>query len=103
MKKNMSAVDQEIISLELEKSRLDREKSILILNKGLFLYFCFLFVAVIGFINNFVNKFMLNILILMGLVVLLISTIPYVGIIRQEEKKISALINGLKSKRGALK
>lgn len=103
MKKNISNVDQEIISLELEKSRLDREKSILILNKGLFLYFCFLFVAVIGFINNFVNKLMLNVLILMGLVVLVISTLPYIGIMRQEEKRLSSLIDSLKSKRGASK
>jgi len=62
-RKTLSPIDKEIIELELEKSRIDREKSMLVLNKGLFLYFSFLFVAVMGFINGFLSKDLLNILI----------------------------------------
>ena len=76
-KKTLSPIDKEIIELELEKSRIDREKSMLVLNKGLFLYFCFLFVAVMGFINGYLSKDLLNILIVMSLCVIIIATLPF--------------------------
>lgn len=96
----LSPIDKEIIELELEKSRIDREKSMLVLNKGLFLYFCFLFVAVMGFINGFLTKDLLNILIIMSLCVIIISTLPYIKTMHKEEKRLSSLIDDLRSKRG---
>ena len=89
-------VEQQIITLELEKSRLNREKSMLLLNKSLFIYFCFLFVGVIGFLNNYVSKSLLNILILMVLLVLIIGTIPYIQTMKYEEKNLDRLANRLK-------
>lgn len=96
----LSPIEKEIIELELEKSRIDREKSMLVLNKGLFLYFCFLFVAVMGFINGYLSKDLLNILIIMSLCVIIIATLPYIKTMHKEEKRLSALIDELRSKRG---
>ncbi|MFC1691209.1 hypothetical protein ACFL0W_03425 [Nanoarchaeota archaeon] len=94
----LSDIDKEIIKLELEKSHLDREKSVLVLNKGLFLYFCFLFVAIMGFVNHYITKFMLNLMIAAGLVILIISTLPYFRIVRQAERNINTLIECLREK-----
>ena len=98
-KYEISPVDKQIIELELEKSRIDREKSMLVLNKGLFLYFCFLFVAVMGFINGYLSRDLLNILIIMSLTIIIIATLPYIRTMHTEEKRISTLIDDLKSKR----
>jgi energy-coupling factor transporter transmembrane protein EcfT len=81
-----------VIDLEIEKSRLNREKSILVLNKSILLYFSFLFIGIIGFINNYVSRFYLNILVLMGLIVLIIGIIPYIHIMNSESKNINSLI-----------
>lgn len=96
LKKTLSDIEKEIIEVEVEKSRLNREKAMLVLNKSLFIYFCFLFVAVIGFINSYVSKNLLNVLIIVGLLVLIIGTIPYVKTMKEEEKKLNGIIRGLK-------
>ena len=99
MGKDLEPIEREIIDLELEKSRIDREKSMLVLNKGLFLYFCFLFVAVVGFVNGFLSKNLLNILIIMSLAVIVIATLPYIRTMHREEKRLVNLIEHLKAKK----
>ncbi|MBU2561792.1 MAG: hypothetical protein KKD17_05840 [Nanoarchaeota archaeon] len=83
---------KEVIDLEVEKSRLNREKSMLVMNKSLILYFAFMFVAVLGFINGYVNRTLLNVLIVMGLCVLIIGTVPYVKTMHSEEKRLNDLL-----------
>lgn len=97
-KPDLTDVEKAIISLELEKSRLNREKSMLVINKALFLYFSFLFVGVVGFVNDYLNKQFLNLLILMGLAVLVIGTIPYIRTMYSEQKQITSMIDWLKKK-----
>ncbi len=91
----MAGLNKEVIHLEVEKSRLNREKSMLVMNKALILYFVFMFVAVLGFINKYIGRGMLNALIIMGLCVLVIGTIPYVRTMHQEEKRLNDLIHKL--------
>ncbi|MFC1723306.1 hypothetical protein ACFL0V_04155 [Nanoarchaeota archaeon] len=83
---------KEVIHLEVEKSRLNREKSMLVMNKALILYFVFMFVAVLGFVNHYINRTMLNVLVIMGLCVLVIGTIPYIKTMHDEEKRLDDLI-----------
>ena len=87
---------REIIDLEVEKSRLNREKSMLVMNKSLILYFFFMFVAVLGFINGYITRTLLNILIVMGLCVLIIGTLPYIKTMHTEEKRLNGLIKTLR-------
>ncbi len=96
----LSDVERAIISIELEKSRLDREKSMLVLNKAMFLYFCFLFVGVLGFVNQYLTQKMLNLLVIMGLIVLIVGTLPYIRIMATESKKLDKMIDGLKKRGG---
>ncbi|MBR9699885.1 hypothetical protein GOV09_05495 [Candidatus Woesearchaeota archaeon] len=76
------------IHLELEKSRIAREKAKLILDKSLALYIIFMLIAVLGFFFDYIDPFMLNTLILLGIIILLAGAVPYVRITHREEKKI---------------
>lgn len=96
--KDLTIIEKEIIEVEVEKSRLNREKAMLVLNKSLFIYFLFLFVAIIGFINSFISKNMLNILIVVGLIVLVIGSVPYVQTMHSEELKLNNIIDELRRK-----
>lgn len=89
---SLSNAEQSIINLEVEKSRINREKSILVMNKSLVLYFVFMFVAILGFINGYINRTLLNVLIVMGLCVLIIGTVPYVKTMHEEERRLNDLI-----------
>ncbi|MFQ5474267.1 MAG: hypothetical protein ACE5DM_00355 [Candidatus Nanoarchaeia archaeon] len=95
----VTPANKEIIDLEVEKSRLNREKSMLVMNKGLILYFAFMFIAVIGFINGYLNQTLLNVLIVMGLLVLIIGTVPYVKTMHEEEERLNTLIAELRKGR----
>jgi hypothetical protein len=90
----------DLIQLEIERSKIKREVSMFVLNKGLLLYLCFLFVAVIGYMSENLTKVLFNLLIIMGLCVLIISTLPYILTLRKEEIKIENL---LKTERDSLK
>jgi uncharacterized membrane protein YqjE len=76
------------IYLEIEKSKIKREKARLVLEKSISLYFIFMLIAVLGFIFEYIDSFMLNTLIILGIVILLAGTIPYIWTVNKEEKKI---------------
>lgn len=92
----LTEIEKEIIYLEIEKSKLNREKSKIVLNKSLLLYFIFTVVGVIGFVFNYIDSFLLNFVIIAGIVVLLLGTVPYLIITRREEKKINDFLIRLK-------
>lgn len=96
----LSPVEKELIDIEVEKSKLNREKSMLVLNKALFLYFSFLFVGVIGFINNYLSRSFLNILVMMGLCVLIIGIVPYIKTMTHEEDNLNRIIADLRGRMG---
>ena len=98
MKKRLSDDNEkEIMYLEIEKSKINREKAAIILNKSLMLYFIFMFVAIIGFVNQYLDRFLMNSLIVIGIFLLFVGAIPYFIIVNKEEKKIDsyiAILNG---------
>jgi uncharacterized oligopeptide transporter (OPT) family protein len=79
---------EEIIHLELEKSRIEREKARIILNMGLVIYFGFLIAGIIGFAFEFITSSFLNVIVICGIFVLIISTAPYLIIVHKEERWI---------------
>ncbi len=89
-----------IIGVELEKSKLNREKSTFVLDKALQLYFVFLFIGVIGFVKGYIDTGTLNLLIIMGLCVLIVGIVPYVITIHNEDVRLNKLSEQLiRSKR----
>lgn len=89
-------VERAIIDLEIEKSKINREKSLLVLNKALLLYFTFLFLSILGLVYSYIGKYLFNVLIIMGLIVLIIGIVPYVKTMQSEETNIDRLIVNLK-------
>lgn len=81
-----------IIYLEIEKSKIQREKAKFVMEKSIALYFLFMLIAVIGFVFNYIDSFMLNTLIVLGIIILIGGTVPYVLIIHKEEKKIDSYL-----------
>jgi len=88
--------NEEITYLELEKSRINREKAKIVVNMGLILYFGFLIVGIIGFALEYIDSLMLNVMVISGIVILIVSTLPYLIIIHNEEKWIDLKIFHLK-------
>ena len=91
-----SDVDREVTYLEVEKSRINREKAKLALNMGLILYFGFLIVGVVGFAFDYIDSLLLNVLVICGIVILIVSTMPYLVIIHREERWINSRLSKLK-------
>jgi len=91
-----SELDSEITYLELEKSRINREKAKLVLHMGLVLYFGFLIAGIIGFAFKYIDSFLLNVLVICGIVILVVSTLPYLIIVHREEKWIKLKLYKLK-------
>ena len=90
----------EAVQVRLEQSRMERQNCTLVLNKGLLLYFFFLAVGIIGFINGYINRGLLNVLVVMGLAVLVIGAIPYLTTMAREEQGLKLLEKNLKAGRG---
>lgn len=94
-KRKISEAEKQIIMLKIERVRLEREKSMMILNKAVMLFFAFLVVAVVGLLNKIITPQQLNILVLLGVGALIIGVIPYSLSIRKEEKDIEATLKEL--------
>jgi hypothetical protein len=96
-----SKLTEMALSLEIEKSKLQREKSLLLIDKGLLLYFSFLFVGIIGFLNHYVNTNVLNMLVIMSFGVLGIAIAPYVVTMHKEEKRLDDMLKDIRGGRHA--
>lgn len=95
-----SAISPELLlSLEIEKSKLNREKSLLLLDKSLLMYFAFLIIGVVGFINKYLDARFLNVMIVMSFGVLAVGLVPYMMTMGREEKKLNALIDAYRGKK----
>jgi len=77
------------IYLEIERSRMRREKAHILLDKSFSLYALFMIIAVLGFVFDYIDQQMLNTLILTGIAILLIGTLPYTLTVHKEEKWIN--------------
>lgn len=87
---------KKIIELEIERLRLNREKSKIVLEKGIMLYFILLIVGIAGLVYDYLDSTTLNMLIGVGFFILIIGAIPYIRVVAMEEKKIDEFISKLK-------
>ena len=87
-------------SIILEHSRMNREKSLLVLDKSMLIYFSFIFVGVIGFVGGYLDAKLLNVMVLLSFGVLLVGIVPYVMTMHKEEKRLNSMIHTNKSRGG---
>lgn len=86
------------LSLEIEQSKLNRERSLLMLDKSLIMYFAFLIVGIVGFINGYLGVEYLNVVIILSFLVLASGLIPYMMTMYTEEKRLDALLGSYRQK-----
>jgi Mn2+/Fe2+ NRAMP family transporter len=94
-KRRLSEAEKQIITLRIEKMRLEREKSVLILGSGIILFFAFIIIAIIGLLNELITRNQLNLLILVGFLALIIGVIPYIRFVIKEEKSMEKTLEEL--------
>ena len=93
--KHLSGAEVQAIKLVIEKSKVKRERALLIINKGVMLYFSFLFLAVLGLTYEFIDQKTLNTLILMGFGVLIVAGVPYIQLMKKSEQDIDMMMDYL--------
>ena len=93
--RKLTDAEKTYIQLKIEKTKLDRERSMIILDKGLLLFFAFLILAIVGFLNKLIGQMTLNILVVAGLCVLMLSILHYTMIARKSEKDIDNILKSL--------
>jgi len=88
-KKKVSEIQTQII---LEHSRMNREKSLLVLDKSLLMYFSFIFVGVVGFVAGYLDAKFLNVMVVLSFGVLAVGIVPYLITMHNEEKRLKDLL-----------
>ena len=83
-----------VYEVQLELSKLRREKSIIVLNKAIFLYFFFIFFSVISLLTGFQTIF--NVLVILGLMSVIVGSVPYIRTMYAEERNLTEMIQDLK-------
>jgi len=92
----MPKSQNEIIYLEIEKSRVNREKSKAVLDKSFIFYITFLVIGVIGFSSGHIDSKMLSTLVVFGIIILLIGTLPYIIITSKEDQFLKKKLEELR-------
>ena len=87
---------KEIIYLEIEKSRINREKSKTVLDKSFMLYFSFLLVGVVGFAADYLDSKALTALVITGIIILIVGTLPYVLVTTKEDRFLNIKLKELR-------
>jgi hypothetical protein len=93
--RKLTDVQKQTISLRIELSKLQREEAILILNKSIFLFFAFLAIGFVGYINGFLSNVMLNFFIIVAAIALVIGILPYSTAAKKEQKALKKLLEEL--------
>ena len=88
-KKKMDNVQ---VLVYLEQSRMNREKSLLLFDKSILMYFAFIFVGVVGFVSGFFDNKFMTIMIVLSFGVLAVGTIPYILTMHNEEKRFKLIL-----------
>lgn len=94
----MTTIDQSIIYLEIERSKLAREKAKTVLTNGLLLYAGLTLTGVIGFAFDYLSLAMLYVFIVLAIIVLALGTVPYIIIIRREDALIQNFLHKLRGR-----
>lgn len=94
----MSKKEELLVSIEIERSKLNREKSLILLDKALLVYLSFLFVGIIGFSNGYLKSNVLNQLIILGFGVLIVGVVPYIFTMHKEGERLDGMLDKIRGR-----
>lgn len=98
-KSRLSQKEQQKIALQIERSKMKRDKSVVILNRGLIIYFCTILLAVFGFVNNYLSRITLNVLIIGAVLILIAAAMPFIASMYRDERDIDCMIKNLSDRK----
>ncbi len=90
--RKISDIEKQMIFILIEKSKVKRERSMIILNKGFLIFFAFIIITALVRLNEIIPQAYLNIVFLLGIVVLIIAVMLYHGVISEEERNLDRLL-----------
>ncbi len=91
-KRKLSDMEKQLLFILIERSKVQRESSMSIVNKGFMIFFVFLAIVYFGKLNNLVSQAYINILFGLGIGVLIFSIVSYYSVVRREEKILNRLL-----------
>lgn len=94
-KRKLGEAEKQIIKLRIEKMRLGREKSLLILGSSIILFLAFIIISIVGLLNELITKTQLNLLIFVGFMAIVIGVTPYIKFVIKEEKDLEKTLDEL--------
>lgn len=94
MEKDKEGLDK-LMYLKIERSRLNREHSKMIFDKGVMTYFIFLTVSVTGLVTSYIDLKTFIFMLILAFAVLLFSSIPYLRSMVTERKMLDSMIKNV--------
>ena len=92
-KRRITEIEKQIIFILIEKSKIQRERSLSILNKGFMIFAIFIIIGYLSRLYNVLSQFYINIIFIVGLVTLIFSIITYYKVISKEEKILDSILD----------
>ncbi len=92
-KRRLSDVEKQLIFVLIEKNKLQRERSMAILNKGFMAFMIFIVIAYLSRTSNIIPELYVNILFIFSIVVLVVVVITYQTTMSKEEKVLDNLLD----------
>ena len=92
-KRKLSDIEKQLIFILVERSKVKREKSILIINQIFLVFIAFVVLTYLSKENNFISGVYVNILLVVAIIFLILSVVSYQSVINKEEKTLVNLFN----------
>ena len=92
-KRRLSEVEKQLIFILIEKSKIQRERSMALLNKGFLIFITFIIITYLSKANNLLPQIYISILFIFGIIVLIAVVVTYQGVLSKEEKTLDNLLN----------
>ena len=92
-KRKLSDIEKQLIFILVERSKVKREKSILIINQIFLVFIAFVVLTYLSKENGFIKELYVNILLIAAIILLILSIVSYQSVINKEEKTLVNLFN----------
>ena len=92
-KKRLTDIDKQLIFILVERSKIQRERSVTILNKGFLVFFAFIIIAILSRLYEIVDQLFINILFVFGIAVITIAMLAYQTAIKKEEQTLDGIFD----------
>ncbi len=92
-KRKLSEIEKQLIFILIEKSKIQRERSLSILNKGFIMFLAFIVLGYLSKFYNFVSDFYVRVLFVFGVIVIIVTMYFYEKSISKEENTLDAVLD----------